>query len=142
MAQSETAKRLAEVPLFADLTQRQVNRVAKVAHESGYQAGDVLMKERALGQKLILIVSGQASVTSDGRKIATVGPGDAVGEMSLIDSRPRSASVIADTALETIVIFRSDFRKVLEEMPAVWERLLVAQTARLRAADKALEARG
>lgn len=142
MTESSVAEELARVPLFADLTQRQLNRVARVTHETAYEVGDTVLREQDVGQKLVLISQGKATVTRQGVLLATVGPGDVVGEMSLIDARPRSASVVAETDLATLVIFRSDFRKVLDDMPAVWERLLLTQTDRLRAANRDLEALG
>jgi len=65
-----------------------------------------------------------------------------VGEIALIDGMPRSASVVAETPLEALLIFRTEFRRLLDEIPGLWEKLLLAQTARLRSADRELAARG
>jgi CRP/FNR family transcriptional regulator, cyclic AMP receptor protein len=85
---------------------------------------------------MIAILEGTADVIRSGTTIATVGPGDAVGEMSLIDDRPRSATVVARDTVEGIALYRTAFRKLLAETPSMCGKLLLAQTARLRDTDK------
>jgi CRP/FNR family cyclic AMP-dependent transcriptional regulator len=103
------------VPLFTGLTKRQMAAVAKVVSHASFEPGAVLVRETEIGQKLIIIRSGTAEVIRRGivapegpakgieqgtsRRLATVGPGDVVGELSLIDAVPRSASVVAETPL-------------------------------------------
>ena len=142
MTKSAQIEALLRVGLFSELSKRQLGHVAKVTYQSTYAAGDVVIKEQDTGHKLVLIVRGQAKVVRGGRRIASAGPGDAVGEIALIDGMPRSASVVAETPLETLLIFRTEFRKLLDEIPGLWEKLLLAQTARLRAANRELAARG
>ena len=70
------------------------------------------------------------------RRLATVGPGDVVGELSLIDGKPTSASVVAETQLEALVIYGTRFNKLLGSMPQLYPRLLVGLAARIRDLDR------
>jgi CRP-like cAMP-binding protein len=139
------------VPLFAGLTKRQLAAVAKLVDHMSFDPGAVLVKELDVGRRLIIIRSGTAEVrrqvfvapedlatgvgAETSRRVATVGPGDVVGELSLIDGRPTSASVVADTELETLVIYATRFKKLLGSMPELYPRLLVGMAARVRALD-------
>jgi CRP/FNR family cyclic AMP-dependent transcriptional regulator len=124
------------LPLFASLTRRQLRAVAQECTTAHYEPGEVILKELDDGQHLVVIVEGEASVVRSDTPIATVGPGDAVGEMSVIDREPRSASVIAGTAVEGLVIYGTAFRELLDDYPTLVRRLLLAQTARLRELDR------
>lgn len=139
------------VPLFAGLTKRQLAAVAKLVDHARFDPGAVLVKQFDVGRRLIIIRTGTAEVSrqvsvapEDGiaggaaetsRRVATVGPGDVVGELSLIDGRPTSASVVADTELETLVLYATRFKKLLGSMPQLYPRLLVGLAARVRALD-------
>ena len=146
------------VPLFAGLTKRQLAAVAKLVDHVSFRPGAVLVKELDVGRRLIIIRTGTAEVrrqvvaaredpsegveTATSRRVATVGPGDVVGELSLIDGRPTSASVVAETELETLVLYATRFKKLLGSMPQLYPRLLVGMAARVRALDHHGEALG
>ena len=149
---SDTVRMLDGVPLFAGLTKRQLGAVAKLVDHVSFDPGAVLVKELDVGRRLIIIRTGTAEVRRQvfvagegsapgvgqetSRRVATVGPGDVVGELSLIDGRPTSASVVADTELEALVLFRDDgSSKLLRSMPQLYPRLLVGMAARFRAID-------
>lgn len=127
---------LTGIPLFANLTRRQLKAVAKVCSSVQYEPGEVILKELDVGQHLVVITSGTAEVIRGGRTLATVGAGDVIGEMAIIDGEPRSAKVAADSAVEGIAIYRTAFRRLLDEHPTMCSKLLLAQTARLRELDK------
>ena len=147
----ETVRMLDGVPLFAGLTKRQLVAVAKLVDHVSFDPGAVLVKELDVGRRLIIIRTGTAEVrrqvfvapddlatgvgAESSRRVATVGPGDVVGELSLIDGRPTSASVVADTELETLVLYATRFKKLLGSMPQLYPRLLVGLAARVRALD-------
>jgi CRP/FNR family transcriptional regulator, cyclic AMP receptor protein len=135
-SQAEIIGILEGIPLFAHLTKRQLKAAAKVCHSVEYEPGAVMMKELDVGQHLVVITSGTVKVARSGRTLATVGPGDAIGEMAIIDGEARSATVTADSRVEGIAIYRTAFRKLLDEHPTMCSKLLLAQTARLRALDK------
>lgn len=149
VSRSETIRALDGVPLFSGLTKRQLGAVAKLVDHMSFEPGAVLVQELDVGRRLIIIREGTAgvirrgAVAADGsakgieqgtsRRVATVGPGDVVGELSLIDGLPTSASVVADTQLEALVLFRTRFNKLLGSTPELYPRLLVGIAARFRA---------
>jgi len=135
---SEKVDLLGKIPLFGRLTQRQLNAVAKHVDEVQLRKGAVLAKQGAQGLEAIIIVDGRARVEGDGRTLAELGPGDVVGEMSVIDGKPRSATVIAETPMNLLVLHRRDFMSVLETVPGFQRRLLVTLCERVRQADQAL----
>lgn len=135
-ARGELVEVLQATPLFCGLTRKQLNDLAKRCSERHYDAGDVIVRQLEHSQQMVAILSGSARVVRDGRRVGTVKAGDAVGEMSLIDGFPCSASVIADTPVEALVLYATDFRKLLDDVPAMWRRLLLAQTARVRELDR------
>jgi CRP/FNR family transcriptional regulator, cyclic AMP receptor protein len=137
------------VPLFRGLTKRQLVAVAKVVDHLSVGPGTVLVKELDVGTRLIIIRQGTAEVRRKGvagrdgateighsRRLATVGPGDFVGELSLIDGKPTSASVVAETQLDALVIYRARFNKLVGSMPQLYPRLLVGMAARIRDLDR------
>lgn len=130
------------VPLFADLSRSELREVAGMCFERVYDAGEVILRQLEDAQHMVAIVSGRAKVTRDGKDITTVSGGDSIGEMSLIDGNRRSASVIAETPVDAVVIYRTTFMKLLDKNPTISRKLLLTQTARLRDADKKLATLG
>jgi len=141
-SRSELVEILCRDRLFACLSKRQLNALAKFCSERSFEAGDVLIKELDYGQKMVVLVTGQARVMRSARTIGSVQAGEVVGEMSLIDGLPCSATVIADTPIEAIVLYRTTFLKLLDTVPMLSRRLLLAQTARVRELDKRAAVRG
>ncbi|UCH86483.1 MAG: cyclic nucleotide-binding domain-containing protein [Dehalococcoidia bacterium] len=90
------------------------------------------------GLEAFVIVEGRARVETGGKAIAELGPGDFVGELSLIDGGPRSATVIAETPMTLLVVRRRDFKLLRDSVPGLQEKLLVTLCGRLRQADQAL----
>lgn len=147
ISRGETVRMLEAVPLFSGLNKRQLAAVAKVVDHMTFEPGAVLVKEMDVGRRLIIIREGTAEVIRQGfvagdsskgveqgtsRRLATVGPGDVVGELSLIDGRPTSAAVVAETRLETLVLYGTRFRKLLSSMPQLYPHLLVGLASRIR----------
>ena len=139
---SETAAIIQRVPLFAHLSKSELRALAKVATQEVYEPDSVILRQMDDAQHLVAVVKGTAKVTRDGRRLATVGPGDVIGEMSLIDGLRRSAGVVALTEVEGVVLYRTAFMTLLGENSGLAMKLLIAQTARLREADKKLSALG
>ena len=139
---SEILEVLQGIPLFSHLPKGHLREVAKLCFDETYAPGQVIVKQLEDGQHMVAIVAGTAQVTRDGKTLATVGAGDVVGEMALIDGLRRSAAVVADTQVEGIVLHRTSFLNLLDDNPSMTRSLLVAQTARLREADRKLGALG
>ena len=135
---SDKVELLQKIPLFSRLSQRQLNAVAKHADGIQVRKGAVLAKQGGHGLEAIIIVDGRARVQADGKAIAELTAGDVVGEMSVIDGKPRSATVIAETPMSLLVLHRRDFVSLLETVPGLERKLLVTLCERVRRADQAL----
>jgi CRP/FNR family cyclic AMP-dependent transcriptional regulator len=129
---------LKSVPLFGALSRRHLDAVAREADEVQVDAGRVLTRQGTHGREFLLILEGGARVERDGKVIARLGRGDFIGEMSIIDGKPRSATVIADSPTALLVVERRCFAALLDTVPGLQKEILVSLCERLRAADDAL----
>lgn len=111
------------LPLFADCSPADLGEIATVADQIALPAGKRLTTEGASGEELVLIVSGTAAVLRRGQTVATLGPGDVVGEIALLTGRPRSATVVATSPVTILVIARPLFRSLVDRLPGVRSRL-------------------
>ena len=131
---------LGEVSLFQACSKRDLQRIAKASDEVKVPADRVLVEEGKPGHEFFLIVDGYANVYRNGRKIATLGPGQYFGELALLDRGPRSATVKAASELTVLVLGQREFAGVLDEVPSLARKVLSKMAERLREADaKALE---
>ena len=127
---------LRRVPLFAELDGADLDRLARLMAVRRVPAGSEVTVEGRPGAVLFfVIVSGEATVESGGRRRARLGAGDWFGEMALVEHRPRSATVTAATDLECYALSASEFRGFVEEHPSVSWALLRTLAQRLRAAE-------
>ena len=129
---------LKKVPLFGALNRRHLDMIARHADEVKRDGGAVLARQGARGLEFLLIVEGSAQVEKDGKIIARLGAGDFFGEMSLIDGRPRSATVVADAPVVLLVVHASSFGRLLETVPGLSKKVMITLCERLRAADETL----
>jgi len=133
---------LAQRPLFAGLSRKELESVAALGVTVEIPATQVLTKEGTIGEEAFLIVSGNAHcIVGEQVEVANLGPGDLFGEMSLLDGERRSATVIADTDMTVTVFERREFVRLVETTPAVAMKLLAAMAARLRSVDLDLKTR-
>lgn len=126
---------LGDIWLFSACTAGQLKTIRRQVEEIEVEAGRVLCEEGTVGREFFFIVEGTAAVRRGGRKIATLGPGGYFGELSLLDRKPRSATVVSDTPMTLIVLDQRRFNGLLDEMPALAHKLLVAMSQRIREAD-------
>ena len=126
---------LGDIWLFSALSASQLRTLRRTVEEIDVPAGKVLCEEGTVGREFFFIVKGKASVRRNGRKVATLEPGGYFGELSLLDRRPRSATVISDTDMTLLVLEQRRFNGLLDAMPALAHKLLVAMSERLREAD-------
>lgn len=126
---------LAHMPLFSACSQRELGQVASLTVPAHMNAGAILTREGATGGIAFVLASGSAEVVRGGKRLATLGPGDVVGELSLIDGEPRSATVKALTDLEVLELDNRDLNKLLKKAPSVVRKLLEALAGRLRDVD-------
>ena len=136
MARADTKlEHLSKVRLFSGLNKKELERVAKASDETRAKPGQVLTTEGKPGHEFFLILEGQAKVSRDGNDLATLGPGQYFGELSLLGGGPRTATVTADSDMELLVVGQREFSGVLDEIPGVAHKLLTTMAARLREAD-------
>jgi len=128
----EVVEALRQVPLFQGMSDKALTRVASITKEVSHPAGKTVVEEDHSAVGFHLIVSGEAEATQGGKAIGTMGPGDYFGEMSLLDGKPRSASVVAKTDLRTLAIPAWNFDRLLDENPEMMRALLVVLSERIR----------
>ena len=139
----DTVELLASVPVFAGLDDDERRRIAQVAVPRHYGAGEVVFHEGDAGDTCYVIGRGHARAThqhADGRTLtlATFGPGDLFGELSLFDEGSRSATVEAVDELEAVALLGGDVRRLLRERPELAVRFLIEFVGRLRATNERL----
>ena len=118
--------------LFSSLSKKELTTIARRSDEVRVPSGKVLTVEGKPGHEFFLIVSGTATVERNGRAIAKLGAGDYFGELSLLDRGPRSATVVADTEMDLMVLGQREFSGVLDEVPGLAHKLLAAMAEKLR----------
>ena len=136
-----TAPILQHVPLFAQLSATDLQRVVDVARDRAYPKNSVILFEDDPGDALYVVATGQVKVVligEDGREVilSVMGPGEFFGEMSLLDDEPRSAHVIAMEDSSLVVLRREDFEGILSQTPGIALALLREMSRRLRRADE------
>jgi CRP/FNR family transcriptional regulator len=134
---------IAQVPLFSDLTQREQSVLAANCRERDYPEGATLLRQGETGVGLFIITSGRAQVTQqtpDGatRDLGTFERGAVIGEMSLLDDLPRTATMTALDPTRALVIPVWDFRAALRESPEIAIKLLSVMSRRLRKAESSI----
>ena len=123
---------LANVDLFSELGKGQQRSLARLMTCVDVPAGRTLTTEGQRGREFMIIADGNASVRRGGRLVATLGPGDFLGEMSLIAGTPRSATVTAETDMVVEILNRREFSSLLDESPAVARKVMVGAVKRLQ----------
>ena len=129
---------LSKLEFFEDFTPDELKKVRALAEDVTADAGAVLMEQGDVGQEAFVICAGQAGVYVNGNRVATIGPGSAVGEMALLDKRPRSATIRAVTDLELLCFKTRDFQDLLETMPKAAGRVLAQLNEKLREQNQQL----
>ena len=130
-----------DVPLLARLAPQDLRALASRGRVKSYRTGAVLFREGDRGDALHIVVEGavRVSVLSSAGGEATVavlGPGEFLGDLALLDGRPRSASAIVLQPTKTLVVTREDFRRWLRERPQAALALLEALSLRIRRTDE------
>jgi CRP-like cAMP-binding protein len=127
---------LRQVPLFANLSDRHLRKVAKLVMSVRFDAGAAIVREGSQGHTFFVILDGRATVVRRGARPATLRPGEYFGEMALLDRRPRSATVMAETELSALRISADAFGKLLRGEPSIAIRLLETLSVRVRELER------
>lgn len=123
---------LSTVPLFSRLSKRQLRKLQKGTVEDRYEPGTLIVQEGGRTATLFVVLEGTAKIDRSGQTISHRGPGEFFGEISMIDGRPRAASVIAETTMRCVVLPQDSLRDVLLNDPQVAWSLLESLATRLR----------
>jgi CRP/FNR family cyclic AMP-dependent transcriptional regulator len=126
---------LRSVPMFAELSDRDLRQLAESMHERTYEPGQEVLTQGEGGLGFFVILEGRARVNVGGQDTGTLGAGDSFGEMALLDAGERSASVTADDQLRCAGMTAWNFRPFVSEHPEVAWSLLKTLAKRVRAAE-------
>ena len=132
-----------DVPLLARLEEEELRALASNGHVHNYSNGSALFHEGDPGDSLYIVIEGGvrivvASPKGEEATVALLGPGECVGDLALLDGKPRSASAIASGNTKTLVVRRDDFTQWLAERPKAAFALLETLSLRVRRTDEAL----
>ena len=125
-------ERLSQVQLFSACSKRDLARIAALCTEVEVPAGTVLIRQGDSGREAFVIEDGEARATVRGKRARTMGPGECFGELALLHSAPRSATVTAETDMHLVVLGSREFSTLLEDVPGVALKVLAAVAERLR----------
>ena len=129
---------LAQAPLFANLSKRQLHSLAKVTAVTPYEEGAEVVKQGSMGSTFYVLLEGRAKVVRSGRTLSHLSAGDFFGEISVLDGGPRTATVLAEAPLRCLTLDRKDFMEVLEQEPRLAIGLLWELAGRLRRSERSL----
>lgn len=110
---------LRAVRLFRNCSHKQLEHVATIVDEIDIEAGRVLCRQGEVGHEAFVVIAGEATVSIDGNEVETLGPGALIGEVSLIDHGPRTATVTSRTPMHLLVVPGNRFAQLLEEVPGL-----------------------
>jgi CRP-like cAMP-binding protein len=116
-------KRLEALPLFRDLSRRDREKIARWADEVDLPAGYHLLDQGRLPHEFFVIEEGEVEVHKDGVLITTLGPGDFLGEIAILEHERRTASVVAASPVSAVVMGAREFEAMSREMPSVAQRV-------------------
>jgi CRP/FNR family transcriptional regulator, cyclic AMP receptor protein len=126
---------LRQVPLFSELGDRELEKLAGHFKERTFPEGSAVTMEGGTGTGFFVVVEGNATVSVSGEQRGTLGPGDSFGEIALVDEGTRSATITAATDLRCYGLTAWEFRPFVEEHPQVAWPLLKQMAKRLREAQ-------
>ena len=124
------ATRLKRIPVFADLSEDALNKIAALAAEVSVPEGKELVREGDYSYDVLAIEEGTASVSRGGEVIADLGPGDVIGEMGVLERSQRNGTVVATSSMLLVTLTSWDIRKLRKSTPEVVEHLRSVVEAR------------
>jgi CRP-like cAMP-binding protein len=127
---------LRNVPLFQGCSNRDLEKNAKAGDEVRMPAGSLILDQGQTGREAFVVLDGTVVAKRNGKKIANLGRGAVVGELSLLDHGPRTATVICETDCELLLLDQRNFMGVLDEVPALAHKLLATLAGRIRDLDR------
>lgn len=132
MASSKYLDHLLKVPLFSSCSKKELTKIARATDEVRVEAGTTLMEQGRPGREAFVIVDGTASVRIGGQEVAVLGPGQHVGELALLDGGVRTATVVATSDMDLLVISQRAFVALLEDVPGLARKVLTSMAQMVR----------
>lgn len=130
-----TREQLASVRLFRSLSEAAVDRLAKIAVPRSFRPGEEIVREGGMGAGFFVITDGRVEVTSGGTRISILGKGDFFGEMAMVESHPRAATVRALEDVGCLALARWDFLAEVKSSPELAIEMLEMMSGRIRELD-------
>ncbi len=131
-------ERLAEVPLFAACSKRELLAIAQASDLIEVPPGHLLIEQGSTGAECFVLVDGEVRVTRNGHEVGRLGPGACFGELSLLDRGERTATVETETPATVLALGRREFATVLNTVPSINHKLLATLAGRVRELDAEL----
>lgn len=126
------------VPMFADLSKRQLNAIGQKTYERSVEAGQIIAKEGEPGREFFIIADGNVHIEKNKKLIRTMTQGQFFGEISLIDGRLRTSSAIAKTPVTLLCVHNQTFSALLKSVPGLSTNVMFALCQYVRRAEEAL----
>jgi CRP-like cAMP-binding protein len=127
---------LAEVWMFSKCSKKDLQHVARELEVLDIAEGTPIVSQGSAGDAFYVLLTGEADVRRNGKKVNALGPGSYFGELALLDPAPRNADVVATTPVQVARLKVAPFRRMLHDVPAMNERLLAGLARRVRDADR------
>jgi CRP-like cAMP-binding protein len=124
------------VALFQSCSQKDLEKIARAGDEVTMPAGSLIVDQGQTGREAFVVLEGTVAVKRNGKRVATLGSGTMVGELSLLDHGPRTATVTCETDCRLFLISQRQFMAVLDQVPAMAHKLLASLAGRIRDLDR------
>jgi CRP-like cAMP-binding protein len=132
LRRNQKVELIRDVPLFANLSKRELEEIASIADEIDFREGKELIREGARGREFFVLLDGAVDVTQDGHRINQLGAGDFFGEIALVlPSAVRTATVTASTNVDALVVTAQNFNSLIQRSPKIELKVMKAAAERL-----------
>lgn len=135
MARDEKIEHLRRVPLFSKLGGRELERLGQLADEIEVGLDRILAEQGEIGHEFFIVLDGRVMVLDGRTPVRTLGPGEFFGEIALLESVPRTASVRAEGIVRLLVVGHREFHALMDEFPSVRSAVFDAVAERLRTSE-------
>jgi CRP-like cAMP-binding protein len=129
---------LAKIPLFSRVPKRDLKHLADRVREERFRPGVDIVTQGQAGGRMFVITSGSAKVVVNGRTVRRLGVGSLIGELSVFDRSPRTATVHTETEVAALSLSSVEFLAVLDEQPSIARSVMQTMADRLRSIEKTL----
>jgi CRP-like cAMP-binding protein len=127
---------LAKVEMFQHFSRKHLERIASAGDQVTLPAGTKLFQQDQSGSDAYIVLTGDVTISRNGKTVVTLGPGQLLGELSLLDQGPRTASATCATECEVLVISRPRFLALVDDLPELQRPLFASLANRLRNLDR------